>query len=110
MGAGLTFDLEGPDTQSISMPSAPTLYSPVLNAEAAEVCLMALARDIPVPSWNTPGVKGVLRLVVTDDLSISLIDGAHRLVALKDPKVLEVSRVVYCGTICAQRRQNADWR
>ncbi len=33
-------------------------------------------------------------VIVTDDLSISLIDGAHRLVALKDPKVLEVSRVV----------------
>ncbi len=53
MGAGLTFDLEGPDSQSVSMPSAQTLSSPVLNAEAAEVCLMALSRDIPFPSWNT---------------------------------------------------------
>lgn len=50
MGAGLAFDLEGPDAQSVSMPPVPTLTSPELAAEMAEVYLMAMARDLPIPS------------------------------------------------------------
>ncbi len=43
--AGLLFDLEGPDAQSVTMPPAPTLDSAELAAEMAEVYLMALLRD-----------------------------------------------------------------
>ena len=45
-GAGLTFDLEGPDAQAVTMPPAPALDSEELIAEVAEVYEMALLRDI----------------------------------------------------------------
>lgn len=53
MGAGLAFDLEGPDAQSVSMPPVPLLSSAELTSEMAECYLMALARDIPIASWNS---------------------------------------------------------
>ena len=46
-GAGLTFDLEGPDAQAETMPPAPALGSDELAAEMAEVYAMALLRDVP---------------------------------------------------------------
>ncbi len=46
-GAGHTFDLQGPDAQSNTMPPAPRLDSDELIAEMAEVYLMALLRDVP---------------------------------------------------------------
>ncbi len=46
-GAGHTFDLEGPDAQSVAMPPAPKLGSDELTAEMAEVYAQALLRDIP---------------------------------------------------------------
>ncbi|MEM8557598.1 MAG: bromoperoxidase [Bacteroidota bacterium] len=46
-GAGLVFDLQGPDAQATTMPPAPTLDSDELAAEMAEVYIMALLRDIP---------------------------------------------------------------
>lgn len=52
-GAGLTFDLEGPDAQSLSMPPAPTLDSAELIAEMAEVYEMALLRDVPFVDFAT---------------------------------------------------------
>lgn len=55
MGAGKAFDLEGPDAQSLTMPPAPKLDSIELQAEMAEVYLMALARDIPFSAWGTTG-------------------------------------------------------
>lgn len=54
MSAGLAFDLEGPDAQSVSMPPAPKLTSIELQAEMAELYLMALARDIPFAEWDSP--------------------------------------------------------
>ena len=36
-GAGLTFDLQGPDAQAVTMPPAPTLGSAELAAEMLEV-------------------------------------------------------------------------
>ena len=47
-GAGLTFDLEGPDAQAVTMPPAPGLGSDVLTCELAEVYCQALLRDIPL--------------------------------------------------------------
>ena len=45
-GAGLVFDLEGPDAQALTMPPAPTLDDPELAVEIAEVYLQALLRDV----------------------------------------------------------------
>ncbi|MEL7147998.1 MAG: vanadium-dependent haloperoxidase, partial [Bacteroidota bacterium] len=46
-GAGLTFDLEGPDAQAETMPPAPAVGSDELASEMAEVYAMALLRDVP---------------------------------------------------------------
>lgn len=52
MSAGLTFDLEGPDAQSVAMPPAPVLTSPELAAEMAEVYLMALGRELEFSKFD----------------------------------------------------------
>ncbi|SFZ91356.1 hypothetical protein SAMN05428642_10219 [Flaviramulus basaltis] len=46
--AGLAYELEGPDAQSVTMPPAPKLGSPELIAEIAEVYSQALMRDVPL--------------------------------------------------------------
>ena len=46
-GAGLTFDLQGPDSQAVTMPPPPELGSEELTAEIAEVYCQAVLRDIP---------------------------------------------------------------
>ena len=46
-GAGLTFDLQGPDAQALTMPPVPRLDSDELVGELAELYLMALLRDVP---------------------------------------------------------------
>jgi hypothetical protein len=51
-GAGSTFDLEGPDAQSVTMPPAPSLDSHELISEMGEVYWMALGRDIPFAAWD----------------------------------------------------------
>ena len=53
-GAGLTFDLQGPDAQAVTMPPAPTLDSSELAAEMVEVYSMALLRDAPVSLLRNP--------------------------------------------------------
>ena len=50
-GAGLTYDLQGPDAQAVTMPPCPSLDSQELIAEMAEVYWMALCRDIPFSAW-----------------------------------------------------------
>ena len=52
-GAGLTFELEGPDAQAITMPPCPSLDSQELIAEMGEVYWMALCRDVPFANWAT---------------------------------------------------------
>ncbi len=44
--AGLAFDLEGPDGQSLAMPPAPRIDSAENSAEMVELYWMALARDV----------------------------------------------------------------
>lgn len=51
-GAGLSFDLEGPDAQAVTMPPAPRLGSQELIAEMGEVYVQALLRDIPFGTFN----------------------------------------------------------
>ena len=46
-GAGLTFDLEGPDAHAVTMPPAPELGGDELTAEMGEVYAQALLRDVP---------------------------------------------------------------
>lgn len=52
-GAGLTFDLQGPDAQAVTMPPAPTLDSQELVTEMMEVYSMALLRDVPFSQFDT---------------------------------------------------------
>ncbi|MBA3613576.1 MAG: vanadium-dependent haloperoxidase [Nitrospirales bacterium] len=52
-GAGLTFELEGPDAQAVTMPPCPSLDSQELIAEMGEVYWMALCRDVPFADWET---------------------------------------------------------
>nr|AGE00855.1 vanadium-dependent bromoperoxidase 1 [Gracilaria changii]AGE00856.1 vanadium-dependent bromoperoxidase 1 [Gracilaria changii] len=52
MAAGLTYDLEGPDAQSVTMPPAPALDSDELLTEVTELYWMALLRDVPFSEFN----------------------------------------------------------
>ena len=52
-GAGLTFDLEGPDAQAVTMPPAPSIESEELIAEVAEVYEMALLRDVAFVEFDS---------------------------------------------------------
>lgn len=53
MGGGNTYDLQGPDAQTVTMPPAPTLDSDELIAEITESYWMALLRDIPFSAFKT---------------------------------------------------------
>ncbi|HEX8904663.1 MAG TPA: vanadium-dependent haloperoxidase [Longimicrobiaceae bacterium] len=50
---GLTFDLEGPDTQELTIPPAPRFDSEVAAAEAGELYWMAAARDVPFVNYGS---------------------------------------------------------
>ncbi|WP_047864863.1 vanadium-dependent haloperoxidase [Rubrobacter aplysinae] len=52
-GAGLTYDLEGPDAQAVTMPPCPSLESQELIAEMGEVYWQALCRDVPFANWDS---------------------------------------------------------
>jgi len=57
-GAGLTFDLQGPDAQAITMKPAPKLGSDELTAELAEVYAQASLRDVPLNDLPSHGRAG----------------------------------------------------
>ncbi|WP_036486206.1 vanadium-dependent haloperoxidase [Myxosarcina sp. GI1] len=60
-GAGLTFDLEGPDAQAVTIPPAPTLNSQELVAEMLELYSMALLRDVPFTNFESDrGVENAI--------------------------------------------------
>ncbi|KOX26472.1 phosphoesterase [Saccharothrix sp. NRRL B-16348] len=50
--AGLAFELEGPDPQSLAVPPAPRIDSARNSAEAVELYWMALTRDIPFTEYD----------------------------------------------------------
>lgn len=52
-GAGLTYDLEGPDSHAVTMPPAPAFASQELIAEMAELYWMAYLRDVPFCDFDT---------------------------------------------------------
>jgi hypothetical protein len=51
--AGLTFELEGPDTQELTMPPAPRFDSERTAHEAGELYWMAVARDVHFADYGT---------------------------------------------------------
>lgn len=57
-GAGLTYDLEGPDAQSVSIPPAPAFASQELISEMAELYWMAYLRDVPFHDFETDSDVG----------------------------------------------------
>lgn len=50
--AGLSFDLEGPDSHHVSIPKAPRIDTPDGAAEMAELYWMSLLRDINFTDYN----------------------------------------------------------
>jgi hypothetical protein len=53
---GLTFDLEGPDPQEITIPPAPRFDSQVAANEAGELYWMAVARDVPFINYGSNAI------------------------------------------------------
>ncbi len=53
--AGLTFDVEGPDPQEVTMPPAPRFDSEQTAHEAGELYWMAVLRDVPFVDYATNG-------------------------------------------------------
>jgi hypothetical protein len=51
--AGLAFDLEGPDAQTLSIPPAPRIDEPENSAEMGELYWMALLRDVHFADYGT---------------------------------------------------------
>ncbi|MFQ6552252.1 vanadium-dependent haloperoxidase [Aestuariibius insulae] len=58
--AGITYDLEGPDAQSVTMAPAPELGSDELAFEMAEVYELALLRDEPFHAFDADGGSAAL--------------------------------------------------
>jgi hypothetical protein len=54
--SGLTFDVEGPDPQEITMPPAPRFDSQVAANEEGELYWMAVLRDLPFVNYGTDAV------------------------------------------------------
>ena len=85
-GAGLTFDLEGPDAQSVTIPPAPKLDSAELITEMIEVYSMALLRDLPFSEFaRSQKVQQVIQLLnnsqwfrCTDNSSLSPFEQKRR--------------------------------
>ncbi|MCF6202137.1 MAG: vanadium-dependent haloperoxidase [Methylococcaceae bacterium] len=50
--AGLVYDLQGPDSQAVTMAPAPALGSTELAYEMAEVYELALLRDVPLTAFS----------------------------------------------------------
>jgi hypothetical protein len=56
--AGLAFDLEGPDGQSLGMPPAPRIDGAENSFEMAELYWMALCRDVRFTDFDTDATVG----------------------------------------------------
>jgi hypothetical protein len=51
--AGLAFDLEGPDAQSVTIPPAPRIDEPEVSGEMGELYWMAVCRDVNFHDYGT---------------------------------------------------------
>ncbi len=81
--AGLSYDLEGPDAQAVTMPPAPRLGSEELCAEMGEVYGQALLRDVPFhamsagvmkPGGRTPSVDSKLKDLQTNKTDVKKVE------------------------------------
>jgi len=55
---GLTFDVEGPDAQEVTIPPAPRFDSEVAAHEMGELFWMAVVRDVYFGSYGSEGIIG----------------------------------------------------
>ena len=81
-GAGLTFDLQGPDAQAVTMPPAPNADSAELTGEMAEVYAQAILRDCPLAELRHGGTLGIVDDVINEMNSIDWFNAA---VDIDDP-------------------------
>ncbi|MDJ0900610.1 MAG: vanadium-dependent haloperoxidase [Xenococcus sp. MO_188.B8] len=58
--AGLTFEMHGPDSHTVTMPPAPPLGSDQLTFEMAEVYWLALLRDVPFNQFQESDEESAL--------------------------------------------------
>ena len=80
--AGLVYDLQGPDSQAVTMPPAPALGSTELAYEMAEVYELALLRDVPFTEFNDSSGNASLTATIDRlndiDYDVSGKDGRPR--------------------------------
>ncbi len=100
--AGLTFDLEGPDAQAVTMPPAPRLGSDELTAEMGEVYAQALLRDVPFSELDNCEERG------KPDKDVDALIGAlNELPWFKDKDCCGLSAAEASRKRCAFTRQTA---
>ncbi|MDJ0681060.1 MAG: hypothetical protein QNJ18_14475, partial [Xenococcaceae cyanobacterium MO_167.B52] len=63
--AGLTFEMHGPDSHSVTMPPAPKLGTDELTLEMAEVYWLALLRDVPFNQFQAGNSGSTLEQAIT---------------------------------------------
>lgn len=80
--AGLVYDLQGPDSQAVTMLPAPALGSTELAYEMAEVYELALLRDVPFTEFNDSSGNASLTATIDRlndiDYDVSGKDGRPR--------------------------------
>ena len=64
--AGLVYDLQGPDSQAVTMAPAPALGSTELAYEMAEVYELALLRDVPLTEFSVGGANADINAAITN--------------------------------------------
>jgi hypothetical protein len=68
--AGLAFDLEGPDAQSLAIPPAPRIDYPENSGEMAELYWMAVCRDVPFVQYGTDPLIGNAATSLSTEFSV----------------------------------------
>ncbi len=64
--AGLVYDLQGPDSQAVTMAPAPALGSTELAYEMAEVYELALLRDVPLTEFSVGAANADINAAITN--------------------------------------------
>ena len=92
-GAGMVFDLQGPDAQAVTMPPAPKLDSRELAAEMSEVYAMALLRDTHFKHFRTAGGRVGDTVGHLNGCTLSSSYSVDQAVAALQPFADEVARL-----------------
>lgn len=69
--AGLAFDLEGPDNNTVTIPPSPRIDSAEAASEMAEVYWIALCRDIAFAAGRFPSAHPLINAAIADLGSVS---------------------------------------